>query len=50
MTLIVSFLQDGHLPQDVDEAKKIRKRAARFTILNDVLQKRLLHVAHEMCQ
>ena len=50
MTPIVSFLQDGHLPQDVDEAKKIRKRAARFTILNDVLQKRLLHVAHEMCQ
>ena len=40
MTLIVSFLQDGHLPQDVDEARKIRKRAASFTILNDVLYKR----------
>ena len=37
MTPIVSFLQDGHLPQDTDEAKKIKKRAARFTILNDTL-------------
>ena len=40
MTPIVSFLQDEHLPQDADEAKKIRKRVARFTILNDVLYKR----------
>ena len=40
MTPIVSFLQDGHLPQDANEARKIRKRVARFTILNDVLYKR----------
>ena len=40
MTPIVSFLWDGHLPQDADEARKIRKRAARFTILNNVLYKR----------
>ena len=40
MTLIISFLQDGHLPQDSDEAKKIKKRATRFTILNDALYKR----------
>ena len=40
MTPIVSFLWDGHLPQDAAEARKIRKRAARFTILNDVLYKR----------
>ena len=40
MTPIVSFLQDGYLPQDADEARKIRKRAARFTILNDVLYKK----------
>ena len=39
MTPIISFLQDGHLPQDMDEAKKIKKRAARFTILNDALYK-----------
>ncbi|XP_030936673.1 uncharacterized protein LOC115961917 [Quercus lobata] len=40
MTPIVSFLQDGHLPQNSEEARKIKKRAARFTILNDVLYKR----------
>ena len=40
MTPIISFLQDGHLPQDADKARKIRNRVARFTILNDVLYKR----------
>jgi len=25
MSLIVSFLQDGHLPQDAEEARKARK-------------------------
>ena len=40
MTPIISFLQDGHLPQDVKEAKKVRKRVAKFTILNDTLYKR----------
>ena len=39
MTPIISFLQDGPLPQDTDKAKKIKKRAARFTILNDTLYK-----------
>ena len=37
MTPIISFLQDGHLPRDTEEARKIRKRAARFMILNDTL-------------
>ena len=40
MTPIILFLQEGHLPQDVDEARKIRKRAARFTFLKDILYKR----------
>ena len=40
MTPIVSFLLDRHLPQDTDEARKIRKRAAKFTVLNDTLYKR----------
>ena len=40
MTPILSFLRDGRLPQDVEEAKKVRKRAARFMILNDTLYKR----------
>ena len=49
MTPIVSFLQDGHLLQDVDEARKIRKRATRFTILNDVLYKRGLSMLYLKC-
>ena len=40
MTPIISFLQDEHLPQNTEEAKKIRKRAARFTILNDTSYKK----------
>ena len=40
MTSIISFLLDGHLPQDIEEARKVRKRAARFMILNDTLHKR----------
>nr|XP_023884816.1 uncharacterized protein LOC111997010 [Quercus suber] len=40
MTPIISFLQDGKLPQNAEEARKIKKRAARFTILNDTLYKR----------
>ena len=40
MTLILSFLQFGRLPQDIQEARKVRKRASRFTILNDTLYKR----------
>ena len=40
MTLIISFLQDGHLPQDVKEAKKVRKKVAKFTILNNTQYKR----------
>ena len=34
------FLQDGRLPPNPEEAKKIQKRAARFTVLNDKLYKR----------
>ncbi|XP_075663300.1 uncharacterized protein LOC142632865 [Castanea sativa] len=40
MAPIVSYLQDGHLPHDSMEARKIKARAARFTILNDTLYKR----------
>ena len=49
MTPIISFLQDGHLPQDVEEAKKVRKRAARFTILNDTLYKRGFSMPYLKC-
>ena len=49
MTPIISFLQDGHLPQDVEEARKIRKRATRFTILNDTLYKRGFFIPYLKC-
>ena len=49
MMPILSFLQDGHLLQDPGEARKIRKRAARFTILNDVLYKRGFSMLYLKC-
>ena len=49
MTSIVSFLLDGCLPQDVEEAKKIKKRAARFMILNDTLYKRGFSMPYLKC-
>ena len=39
MTPIIAFLQDRHLPQNIEEAKKVKKRAAEFIILNDTLYK-----------
>ena len=49
MTSIISFLQYGHLPQDVEEARKARKRAARVTILNDTLYKRGFSMPYLKC-
>ena len=49
MTPIVSFLLDGQLPQDTDEARKIRKRAARFMVLNDTLYKRGFSMPYLKC-
>ena len=49
MTPIISFLQEGHLPQDADEAKKIKKRAVRFTVLNDTLYKRGFSMPYLKC-
>ena len=49
MTPIVSFLQDERLPQDVEEAKKIKKRAAKFMILNDTLYKRGFSMPYLKC-
>ena len=49
MTLIVAFLQDGHLPKNREEAKKVKKRAARFTILNDTLYKRGFSIPYLKC-
>ena len=49
MTSILSFLQDGHLPQDVKEARKIRNRVAKFTILNNTLYKRGFSMPYLKC-
>ena len=49
MTSIISFLQDEHLPQNTEEAKKIKKRVARFTILNDTLYKRGFSMPYMKC-
>ncbi|CAL9017856.1 unnamed protein product, partial [Prunus brigantina] len=40
MSPIYAFLTDGTLPTDKSQARKIRYRAARYTIINDVLYKR----------
>ena len=47
--MIISFLQDRHLPQDVEEARKVRKRVARFTIMNDTLYKRGFSIPYLKC-
>ena len=49
MTPIISFLLDGHLPQDTDEARKTRKRATRFMVLNDTLYKRGFSMPYLKC-
>ena len=49
MTPIMAFLQDGHLPQNTEEAKKVKKRAAKFTILNDTLYKRGFSMPYLKC-
>ncbi|XP_050242047.1 uncharacterized protein LOC126691005 [Quercus robur] len=49
MTPILSFLQDGHLPQDIKKAKKVRKRAARFMTLNDTLYKKGFSMPYLKC-
>ena len=49
MTPIISFLQDRCLPHDVEEARKVMKEAARFTILNDTLYKRGFSMPYLKC-
>ena len=49
MTPIISFFQDRHLPQDIEEARKVRKRATRFMILNDTLYKRRFSMPYLKC-
>ena len=49
MTLVISFLQDGHLLQDIEVASKVRRKAVRFTILNDTLYKKGFSMPYLKC-
>ena len=49
MTPIISVFQGGHLPQDIEEARKIRKKVAMFTILNDTLYKKGFSMPYLKC-
>ena len=49
MTPIIFFLQDGYLPEKAEEAKKARKRVAKFTIINDTLYKRGFSMPYLKC-
>ena len=40
MTLIVIYLKDGRLPDDKDETRKLRIRAAKYVLIDEVLYKR----------
>ncbi|XP_075659086.1 uncharacterized protein LOC142628950 [Castanea sativa] len=40
MSPIVIYLKDGKLPEDKDEARKLRVKAAKYVLINEVLYKR----------
>ncbi|KAI5333950.1 hypothetical protein L3X38_024082 [Prunus dulcis] len=40
MSPIYLYLTNGTLPEDKDQARKLRYRSARYTVINDVLYKR----------
>ena len=39
-TPIVSYLKDGILPEDTEEVRKLKVRAAKFVLMDEVLYKR----------
>ena len=40
MTLIVSYLKDGQLPEEKDEARKLKVRSAMYVLMDEVLYRR----------
>ena len=40
MDPIITYIKSGNLPSDPTEARKVRIRSSKFTILNDELYKR----------
>ena len=49
MTPIISYLKDDHQPSDPDEARKIKKQATKFMLLNDALYKRGFSLPYLRC-
>ena len=49
MDLILSNIKDGQLPSDPSQAKKVKVRVARFTIVNDELYERGFSLAYLKC-
>ena len=39
MTLIATYLKDRRLPKDKDEARKLRIKAAKYILIDKVLNK-----------
>ena len=39
MTPIIVYLKDGRLPEDKDEARKLRIKAAKYVLIDEVLYK-----------
>ena len=40
MTPIVAYLRDGRLPEERDEARKLRIKSAMYVLIDEVLYKR----------
>ena len=40
MTLIVTYLKDGRLPEGKDEARKLRIKASKYDLIDEILYKR----------
>ena len=49
MSPIISYLKDGHQPSEPDEARKIKKRATRFMLLNDALYRKGFSLPYLKC-
>ena len=49
MDPILAYIRDGKLPPNSLEARKIRVRPSRFTILNDKMYKRGFSQPYLMC-
>ena len=49
MTPIMAYLRDGRLPEERDEARKLRIRAAKYVLIDEILYKRSFSQAYLRC-